>query len=171
MYSLARLDPGNLSWIVLLDWYLIRGRITGAHYINYWMDRQETWILFPNQVWTFWKATYTSSGLYFPVIMLFGKWFEGFRWEILMYNTCRVIKVGLMTTSFSLKGFPWGQRHPWRLFCSISLVLLPYELLEDGLQLLVYHYKPVLRLVYLNTGENPTTAVNFLITYALYIAK
>lgn len=76
-----------------------------------------------------------------------------------------------MTTSFSLKGFPWGQHHPWRLSCSILLVFLPYELLQDGLQLLVYHYKPALRFVHLNTGENPITAVKFIATYALYIAK
>lgn len=76
-----------------------------------------------------------------------------------------------MTTSFSLKGFLWGQHHPWRLSCSILLVFLPYELLQDGLQLLVYLYKPVLRFVHLNTGESPITAANFLATYALYVAK
>lgn len=80
-------------------------------------------------------------------------------------------KKPLKTTSFSLKGFQWGQHHSRRHFCSILLVFLPYGLLGDGLQLLVYHCKPVLRLVHLNTGENSITAVNYLFIQALYIVK
>lgn len=119
----------------------------------------------------FWKVSCAPLGLYFPVVTLFGKWFEAFRWEILWKCYISVIKVGLMTTSFPLKGFPWSQHPPWRWFCRILLVLLPLESLQDGLQLLVYCYKPMLRLVHLNTGENSITYVNFLITYALCIAK
>lgn len=76
-----------------------------------------------------------------------------------------------MTTTFSPACFPWGQHHPWRPFCSILLVFLHYELLQDGLQLLVYHYKPVLTPVHLNTDENPVTGGDFLINCALHIAK
>lgn len=62
-----------------------------------------------------------------------------------------VIEVGQMTTAFSHTGFPWGNHRPWRrLFCRILLVFLPCELLQDGLQLPVYHYKPMLRHVHLN---------------------
>lgn len=150
MYSPAKLDPGNFCWIVLLNWCFIRDSITGAYYTNYWLDRQETWVLFPEQAWTLWKVSYALLSLYFPMIMLFEKWFETFRLKILRECYTSVIKAALMTTSFPLTSFT---ALPREALLQHFPAVFSLWIVAGWARLLVCPYRSVLKVVHLNTGE------------------